>query len=275
MDKALIPLLPLIQQRADQIVYRSKRAGRIMLSALGVGAVLITLVAIDKKRKANKEVEKLATDVNTRNAALYLEAVKPPGILMRILALSPVGVVINAADTVKNWIGIGDNEKILLITDMVEDWAATVKSYSAFTGGRHLNKDIKKKMGSEYPKFVERLAKNTRAVDAEKRRRDNEVTFQRDSDKLRDKIMKYPEGKVMEVQGSLSRDKKLMPKPGGAQLYDEPSHRRAGMAPAGKYLGATTGRFLNHGGKMAMVEMLTAEGRRWAEWNSLTLYSNG
>lgn len=273
----ILPLLPLIERRANDIVRAQRRAGRVVLYALGAGTVVLVIVAGVKKHRANQAIAKLATDINARNAALYVEAVKPPGLLMKLLSFAPViGTVMQVGDIIANWAGINDNEKILQITDMVEDWNATVGYYSDFTGGRSLNKDIKKKMGDQYPKFVDRLGKNTKAVDAERRRRGNEANTQKDSDKLRDQIMKSTPGKVVTSPVQNAKGVKLMPKSAeGAQLYSEPDHRKDGQAAGGKYTGATTGRFLNHANKMAMVEMITANGRKWAEWNSMTIFSNG
>ena len=273
----MVQFLPAIQNRAQQIQTQFTKRARIAVPILIGGVVFGVVYFYFKKRSMDKELAKLATDVNVRNAALYVDAVKPPGILMKLLSYSPAGLVLDAADTVKGWFGLSATDQVLAITDRVVDWDATSNSYRIITGGRGLNKDIRKKLGGDYQLFVDRLANNTRARDNKINQEINKVQTQATTDKARAKIMQYPAGKIMvypKTAVTQIRNWKVGAKTANIQLYSELGHKKLRKGPsAGTYIGMPSGRLLNYDNRNAMIELLTSNGPAWAELNDLKIWT--
>jgi hypothetical protein len=274
----LIPFLPLIDKRIQEQKAWMRRTGgkvvRIGVPVVVAGGVVVWLWFRGRRRQVEAEVAKMHTDVNVRNAMLYAGAVKPPGLIMRLISKSIIGDALKAVDTVKGWFGMSETDQVLAITDRVVDWAATVKSYRILTG-RTLNRDIQQKLGSDYPKFVDRLARNSTAVDIERRKRENEVATQVKSDAMRAIIMGWPPGRIKTAPKSHSyQNYKLTAKRNDIPLYAEPGHKKIAKGKAaGAYLGRPSDRFMNHDNKNAMVEITTEKGLVWAEWNDLTIWT--
>lgn len=269
-------LVPAIEKRAREVRGNVSRGLKFGIPVL-VGGVVAAVIYYKIRRKAvENEIAKLATDINVRNAILYVEAVKPPGLLMQLISKTPIGVAMGLVDKIAGFFNMSSTDQVLAITDRVMDWEATAKSYRILTIGRSLNNDIRKKLGGDYGKFVDRLANNTNAVDAERRRRENTSEAQAAVDKLRLIVLKYPEGVIKTVpSNSPWRNAKATAKRKGIQLYKEPAHSKAAQANnPGDYLGSLTGRFLNYKGRMAMCEMVTSKGLLWAEMNDIAPYSN-
>ena len=267
-------LLPLIERKANLIesrIRRNVRLGVPIFFGLALGGVIYYEA---KKRAVENEIKKLATDSNVQNAALYVEAVKPPGLLMKLLSVGPIGVALKGADFIAGFFGLSEKDKILAITDRVWDWDKTVTSYRILTVGRSLNRDIKKKLGGDYPEFVQRLGNNTKAKDSKNGQQRQDIETQAGSDKDRDKVMQWPPGVIKKVPSDSPILKwKISSKKDNVILYSEPAHKKvAKVAKAGTYVGTPSGRFMNYKQKNAMVELITANGRAWGEWSEFTIW---